>query len=397
MSGSTRLGRYGGAPDGRAETLPTYVVVGPERHGVVRHALMMADALHRTGVDVPVVRLPDAAALTAWAAERGRGPVHLDVTDALFGRTAGEAAAVLTGSLPSRTTFTLHDVPQPAEGAGRYARRAAAYSALARFPAGTVVSSRHELALLDALQPGRVEGSGGRAAPRRPGPTVVIPLPVDDRRDAAMPTGPEERRGGAEGQCAPRGETLDGLGDDVVLLGFLYPGKGHAEALEALALLKHRGVPVPDRVTALGAVSSGHDDLVAALRDRAEAAGLRFRVTGFVPDEQLDGALRSAGVPLAAHHNVSASGSLAAWMSVGRRPVVPASRYTREMEQWRPGTLRLVDSGAEGSSLVEALAAGIAGAAIEPQRTWLDPETTLAPGPEDCARALAAFWQRVHA
>jgi glycosyltransferase involved in cell wall biosynthesis len=369
---------------GRPRRLPTYVVVGPERHGVVRHALMMADALHRTGVDVPVVRLPDAAALTAWAAGRGdaRGPVHLDVTDALFGPTASEAASVLTGSLPARTTFTLHDVPQPAEGAGRYARRAAAYSKLARFAAGIVVSSKHEQALLDAI--GTIGAGDGQ---ERAGPMAVIPLPVEDRRSAFAPDSPG----------APLEEPLDGLGDDVVLLGFLYPGKGHAEALDALAWLHRRGIPAPKRVTALGAVSAGHDDLVTGLRDRARAAGLRFRVTGFVPDEQLGAALRSACIPVAAHHNVSASGSLATWMSVGRRAVVQASRYTLEMSQLRPGTLHLVDHGAEGRSLVEALAAGIADVAADPQKTWLAAETTLAPGPEDCARALAAFWQRVHA
>jgi glycosyltransferase involved in cell wall biosynthesis len=377
MSGSETRAR-----DARpADRLPTYVVVGPERHGVVRHALRTADALHRTGVDVPVVRLPDAAALTAWAAGRNapRGPVHLDVTDVLFGPTAGEAAAVLTGSLPERTTFTLHDVPQPAEGAGRYARRAAAYAELARFAAGTVVSSRHELALLDEVRAGGGQG--------RPGPVTVIPLPVEDRRDAFA----------VAGSGVALEEPLDGLGDDVVLLGFLYPGKGHAEALDALARLHRRGVPAPTRVTALGAVSAGHEGLVTGLRDRAQAAGLRFRVTGFVPDGQLDMALRSAGVPVAAHHNVSASGSLAAWMSVGRRPVVPASRYTLEMEQLRPGTLHLVDPGADGGSPVDALATGIAEATAEPQKTRLAPQATLGPGPGDCARDLAAFWQRVHA
>jgi hypothetical protein len=166
--------------------------------------------------------------------------------------------------------------------------------------------------------------------------------------------------------------------------------------VDALALLHRRGVPAPHRVTALGAVSSGHEGLVDDLRDRARAAGVGFRVTGFVPEEDLDAALRSAGIPVAAHHNVSASGSLAAWMSVGRRPVVPASRYTREMEQLRPGTLHLVDPGPGDSSLVDALAEGIADAAARPQQTWVGPGTALDPGPEDCARALAAFWQRVH-
>lgn len=380
MSGPEAPDRTGGRDGGRPHRPPTYVVVGPERHGVVQHALSMAEALHGIGVDVPVVRLPDAAALKDWFAHGGDhgGPVHLDVTDALFGATASEAADALTGSLPPRTTFTLHDVPQPAEGAGRFARRAVAYAALARFSSGTVVSSRHELALLAALEAGDDRDW--------PGVTAVIPLPVEDRRGTATANSPGE----------PVNGPIEGLGEDVVLLGFLYPGKGHLEAVDALALLHRRGVPAPHRVTALGAVSSGHEGLVDELQDHARAAGVGFRVTGFVPEEDLDAALRSAGIPVAAHHNVSASGSLAAWMSVGRRPVVPASRYTREMEQLRPGTLHLVDPGTGDSSLVEALAEGSADAAARPQQTWVDPGTTLAPGPGDCARALAAFWQRVH-
>lgn len=367
---------------------PVYVVAGPERHGVVRHALRTVEALHRAGVDVPVVRLDDAAQLRDWAdAGHGSdGPVHLDVTDALFAPTAAAAADLLLSHLLPRTTLTLHDVPQPAEGAGRYARRATAYARLADFAAGTVVSSRHELALLQDLVPGGLELAG---------PTAVVPLPVEDRRTGAVLAGGAARPSAGDGPAG--GGAIEGLAEDVVLLGFLYPGKGHAEAIDALAWLRHRGIPAPDRVTALGAVAAGHEGLVAELEGQAGEAGLRFRVTGFVPDGQLDPALLAAGVPLAAHHNVSASGSLAAWMSVGRRPVVPAGRYTREMERLRPGTLHLVDPGADRHSLVAALAAGIARAAADPQATRLDPQATLAPGPEDCARALAAFWEQVHA
>lgn len=357
--------------------VPTYLVVGPARHGVVRHAQSTVAALHRLGLEVPVVTLPDATALRAWAAGRtassGRapaaGPVHVDVTDALFGSSPDEAVRALTAALPARTTLTLHDVPQPAEGADRFARRALAYAGLTRWAAGTVVSSRHELALLDALLPDGLAGTPH-------GPTAVVPLPVEDRRAGGAPCGD--------------------LAEDVVLLGFLYPGKGHAEALDALALLRDRGVPAPRRVTALGAVASGHEPLVEELSGRARAAGLDFRVTGFVPDGALDSALRSAGIPFAAHHNVSASGSLAAWMSVGRRALVPSSRYVREMERLRPGTLRVMEPPGGEASTVAALAAGIAAATGDPGLTRLEPTACLDPGPEDSARLLAAFWDRVH-
>ncbi|MGM7667027.1 hypothetical protein [Microbacterium sp. A93] len=375
--------------------LPTYLVVGPARHGVVRHARSTAAALHRLGVRVPVVDLPDATALRGWAAGRdpSAGPVHVDVTDALFGASPDEAVAALTAALPARTTLTLHDVPQPAEGADRFARRARAYTELMRWAAGAVVSSRHELTLLDELLPGGLAGTPH-------GPTAVVPLPVEDRRgsptqgpDGAGPGGAHPAGGSSEGSSEGLAE---GLAEDVVLLGFLYPGKGHAEALDALALLRESGVPAPRRVTALGAVASGHEPLVDELRGRAHAAGLDFRVTGFVPDGALDSALRSAGIPFAAHHNVSASGSLTAWMSVGRRAVVPSSRYARGMERLRPGTLQLVEPAGGESSAVAALAAGIAAASADPGLTRLEPTTSLAPGPEDSARLLTAFWRQVH-
>lgn len=389
--------------------LPTYLVVGPARHGVVRHARSMAAALHRLGLRVPVINLPDVPALRAWAVGRaasagtGRapspgpalsaGPVHVDVTDALFGATPDEAVRVLTESLPDRTTLTLHDVPQPAEGVDRFARRARAYAELTRWAAGTVVSSRHEFALLEELLPGGLAG-----APH--GPTAVVPLPVEDRRACASP-GPvdavvagQHPAGGPAG--GPSGVPCGGLAADVVLLGFLYPGKGHAEALDALALLRDRGVPGPRRVTALGAVASGHEPLVDELHRRARTAGLDFRVSGFVPDGALDSVLRSAGIPFAAHHNVSASGSLAAWMSVGRRALVPSSRYVREMERLRPGTLTLVEPASGEGSPVAALAAGIAAATADPGLTRIGPTASLGPGPEDAAQLLAAFWRQAH-
>lgn len=380
--------------------LPTYVVVGSERHGVARHALATARALEGLGFTVPVVHLPDAASLR----ERGpavTGPVHLDVTDGLFGGDPAEVPGLLAASLPGGATLTLHDVPQPAEGADRFARRAGAYAELARWALGTVVSSQHERALLGdvlAAAPGEGPGRGTPATGQPPGATAVIPLPVEDLRPVAsraggQPTDPTEP--------PPRDpEPLDGLARDVVVFGFLYPGKGHAEALQALALLHAQGLAAPHRVTALGGVSDGHRDLVTDLQRQASREGLEFRVTGFVPDGTLETALRTAGIPVAAHHNVSASGSLTAWMSAGRRPIVPASRYTREMAALRPGTLELVGPGEPGDgpsgSVTASLAAGIHRALADPPRTWLDPACSLRPGPADSARQLVDFWRRVH-
>ena len=352
-----------------------YLSVGPRAHGVVRHGEQTAQALRGVGLDVETLHAEDATGFIGLApalqraCDEGRA-MHLDVTDALFGPTPAAAADALTRALPECATLTLHDVPQPAEGQARFEARAEAYARLAREAAGVVVSSEHERALLrDVVDV----------------PAHVVPLPVEDRRT----DGPDTSE--------PLPEAYAGIEDDVVIFGHLYPGKGHAEALDALAELDRQwgpGAGHPRRVTARGPVAARHDDLVAELTERARAADLDFRVTGFVPDELIDRLLCAAGVPLAAHHNVSASGSLASWMSVGRRPIVPAGRYNEEMARLRPGTLRIVPVG--GSGIGFALAEAIAEAREVPARTWQAGGTSLEPGPAACAWLLAAALAEVH-
>lgn len=360
-----------------------YVTAGPAEHGVVRHGAATRDTLERiaaqpgpaAGVSVEALHAADAAQFRdrAWTLRRAADEgvaVHLDVTDALFGAGAAEAAATLEEVLPAEATVTLHDVPQPAEGERRFRARAEAYARIARHVAGVVVSSEHERALLADL----VDVDAH-----------VVPLPVQDRREQAA--GPQP----------PLPEQLAGLEQDVVVFGFLYPGKGHAVALDALAELHRQWGPgsgAPRRVTALGPVSAGHESLVRELEESARERGLEFRATGFVPDELTDAALVAAGVPLAAHRNVSASGSLSSWMGVGRRAIVPSGRYVQEMARLRPGTLRVTGVGA--GPLDFALAEAIAEAVEDPRRTWLAPGTSLEPGPEACARRLLAVWSAVH-
>lgn len=403
------------------------VAVGPQEHGVTRHGLQtaaLAEQVLAGQWQVELVRCADAEAFRA-AGERLRAAaaagdsVHVDVTDALFGEDSAEAAAVLRQVLPESATIALHDVPQPAEGAARYAARAAAYAELARSFAGVVVASEHEAGFLraacaDAEGVGGEAGGGtrdgatgddgmhGRAA-AEPAPIAVVPLPVPDERDrAGEPT------------------EIEGLDRDVVVLGHLYPGKGHTEAVAALAAVRRAAVArgesldrLPDRVTALGPVAAGHEDLVAELERAAADEGLAFRVTGFVPDEQLPAALEEAAVPFAAHRNVSASGSLATWMGHGRRCIVPTGAYVEEMDALRPGTLHVARPGtidedmADGAgpeagdraaqpvgedAVLAALTRALAAAVADPALTRLTPDVPLAPTPEDTARALADVW-----
>jgi glycosyltransferase involved in cell wall biosynthesis len=155
----------------------------------------------------------------------------------------------------------------------------------------------------------------------------------------------------------------------VVVLGFLYPGKGHEEALRAL--------PPGVGLTALGRASDGHEDLLDSL-----AALGPLTVTGYVPDDELPARLRAASVPLAPHRHVSASGSIGSWLSAGRRPLVPDVGYTREVAARCPGALWLYDD----------LAPALARAMAEPSLTWLAPGTQVGPSMPETLAAYRAVW-----
>ncbi|WP_392468738.1 glycosyltransferase [Arsenicicoccus cauae] len=345
----------------RAPAQPVHLVLGPPEHGVTRCALELHDtpALR----EQPVVRLLDgvtadlASALVAEGHEPGT-PVHVHVTDRLLGRSAPEAAARLA-PLARRwpLTVTLHDLPQPSDGAGAHERRARAYAEIVAASRGVVVSSHHEAALLDDAL--RLAGRPGLVTAR---PRAVIPLPVDPPAAPAPSDTPDTPATPATGR-------------EVGILGFLYPGKGHEEALEALA-----AQPADVGLVCLGRPSPGHEDLVESLEARAAELGRPCRVTGFVPDQDLLDALRAVAVPVAPHRHLSASGSINTWLAAGRRPLVPRSRYVEELEVRCPGALLVYDD----------LDAAVGQALEDPAVTWLGPEVVLGPGRDDAAQAYAA-------
>ena len=295
-----------------------HLVVGPAEHGVTRFARDLAAAAG----DSPE---PDV--------------LQVNYTDRLFGRTAEESAAAFAAfaaGLDRPLVVTLHDVP-PTDGSPLQQRRARTYAAVVDAAAAVVVNSEHEAARLRWFT---------TAVPH------VVPLPVEP-----LPPGPVP---------PPDGQ--------VVVLGFLYPGKGHEEALRAL--------PAGVGLTALGRASDGHDDLVAEL-----AALGPLTVTGFVPDAELPARLRAASVPLAPHRHVSASASIGAWLAAGRRPLVPDVAYTREVAARSPGALWLYDD------LAPALAAALA----DPSLTWLPPGAAVGPTTAETVAAYRAVWSSVAA
>ena len=320
---------------GPPSTAVRYLAVGPERHGVTRLAL----ARPPVGARVPVGAGPVPAPADP------AGVTHLHVTDHLLGDSpAGAARRFAALAAQGPCTVTLHDLPQPSDGDGRFERRADGYRAIVHEAAGVVVSSEHERDLLHrcGIRPARL---------------AVIPLPLDEAPSAAPPPpGPRRAHG-------PR---------EIGMLGYVYPGKGHDEAL---GVLHH--LPPDVGLTVLGTPSPGHQHLVDELHASAAASGRRLRVSGWLPDEDLAAAARTVDVPVAWHRHISASGSIGSWLAAGRRPVVPVHPWTVELERRCPGALLLADD----------LSTAVRACLDDPAQTWLAPGTRLGPtAPEVAAR-----------
>ncbi|WP_445256378.1 hypothetical protein [Nocardioides aurantiacus] len=340
--------------------VPVHVVPGPRGHGVDLCARQLAAAV---GAEV-VATVPD-----------DRRPVHLHVTDRVWGATPELAAAAVVAVCRTRpTTLTLHDVPQPHDGRALFPRRSAAYAEMARAAAGVVVSSRHERGLLRRV----LDDAPGPRSPLGPRPTVgVVPLPAVGRREHTAADA-AHRLAGDSAWRRPGRSTLG-------VAGWVYPGKGHLQAIGAAAALRRRGLTVD--VLALGAVARGHDADAEELVRRGARCGVEVRISGWLDDAGLDEALAQVDVPYAGHRNVSASGSVNSWLSAGRRPLVRRGPYFEEMSRLRPGTLHLVD--------VAGLPDAVAHALAHPASTRLRPGAALTHDLADAGRGYERFWERV--
>ena len=323
---------------------PLHLIGGDPRHGVVRYARQLAHSCGALVADAPPA--PGAAIAP--------GPVHVHFTDRIWADSPEAAAArIETLAAHDPLTVTLHDLPQSSDGPRNLARRADCYRRVAAVSRGIVCNSHHEAALL-----GDVLGErAGRSA-------TVIPLPVMPGAGARAPGRPPAR-------------------SEVALLGFIYPGKGHLDAIEAVATLRTAGDDAPT-VVALGTTASGHDGDADRLRVRADALGVRFSVAGYLDDAALTARCRAAAVPLAAHRHISASGSIGTWITAGRRPLVADSRYAREIDALRPGTVRRYPA--------EDLAGAITRALADPDSTWLADDAVLAPDLQDVSDAYVDWW-----
>jgi hypothetical protein len=320
-------------------TRPLHLVPDIERHGVARYATEIAGA---SGCAVATVPPPEPGQL-----------LHLHFTERIWG-SAPDAAAARVCDLARRhpLSLTLHDLPQRADGAASERQRAAAYRQVVHAARAVACNSHWETQLLAAF-----------TVPRQP--AEIIPLAVG-------------------GMCARPPRVLTPAEEPVIaLLGFFYPGKGHAEAIDAAgACSASLGRRVG--VRGLGMVSAGHEAELRALHRRARRRGVSFSMTGYLSSKGLTDLARQVDVPLAAHQHVSASGSIGSWLSAGRRPLVADSPYAREIDALRPGTIRRYDPSDLAGAVTRALA--------DPDDSWLAPQTDLRPGPQETAAAYLKWW-----
>ena len=328
-----------------------HVVIGPEEHGVVRHARSVAQACGHPLLRAERPHEVDPQRLTRASV------VHVPFTERLFAPTAEAAATayetVVAPALAAgvAVSVTLHDLPSGSSPLQE--RRRAAYDRVVALGPG----HRGE-------QPARA-GVGCRAEPQRPqpadGPAAGRDCPDVD---AALRQAQGALGLRAGGRPSPA----------VAVLGFLFPDRGYEQVIAAL--------PEGVELLALGRPAAGHEDLRDALVAQAAAAGHLMQVTGFLPDAELAGWLRSVAVPVAPNARVGASASIATWIGHGRRPLVPDSAYGRELAERAPGTVTLYST--DGS---DGLRAAIEAALSEPASTRISDDVWLGPGLAEVAAA----------
>ena len=124
----------------------------------------------------------------------------------------------------------------------------------------------------------------------------------------------------------------------VTLLGFVYGRKGHRYAVEAVPYLPedvvmiYAGGPVAGRTFV-------HDLAVA----KAAELGLgdRFRITGYLSDEDLETWIAATHLAILPFTDLSASGSLSTWISAGKPMLASDLPGLREYDSRVPGALHL--------------------------------------------------------
>lgn len=326
-----------------------HLILGPENHGVTRHGAALAGP-RRTRLAAPG---PEASALREYL-RAASGPVHVHLTDHLLGEDhAGiERGLGVLADAPVDVHVTLHDIPQPAEGAARFTRRRALYGRLCAVAASVQVCSESERRMLSEMTDREDIG------------VVPLPVDVDDARIARA-----RAAWGRVGGDGPLG-----------VLGFIHPGKNPALAIEVAAATGRD-------VLLIGAVVAGHEEYITDLCAEARRRGVSVEATGFLDEDALDTAIGGVAVPLAPHLHVSASGSVGRWLVAGRRPLLLPTPWAQELAETAPWAVQIV--AADG--LLDATVAMLA----NPEATWIGDRRDGLVTTDAAAAAQARFLQAV--
>ena len=150
-----------------------------------------------------------------------------------------------------------------------------------------------------------------------------------------------------------------GLGDRrlVTLLGFVYGRKGHRYAVEAVpympddAMMVYAGGPIEGRTFVYDLAISKAEEL---------GLGDRFRITGYLSEEELGTWMAATHLAILPFTDLSASGSMSSWISSGKPMLVSDLPGTREYARRVPGALNFFGPAGEpwplGSAISELLA-----------------------------------------
>lgn len=328
-----------------------YVLAGGPRDGLRRYAVLLGRAVGRLeGADVSFVEAEDPGALRRL---EGADVVHVQWNPRLV--EAGDlprlvdAVAAAGGPL---LVATLHDVYLDDPWYGRRKRRRIGRRVRAWWRA-RARSRRRRRAFAEILGKAHLALACFDEERRR-----LEELPGAERV-RVLPHFVEERERLPDRQRARRALGLEGIW--LVLLGHIHPRKGYDLAVEALAHL-------PDEVRlALVGEAHGHDrsKLDKCLR-RARSLGVadRVRVTGWVEDDEQEFWLSAADVALCPFRFLSASGSLATWISVGRPLVVTPLPQIEELRALEPEAFAVApaaESAAIARTVLDVLESGRAG------------------------------------
>ena len=177
----------------------------------------------------------------------------------------------------------------------------------------------------------------------------VVPHFVERRQLALSPVEARARLGLADRRI-------------VTLLGFVYGRKGHRYAVEAVPALPedvvmvYAGGPVAGR-------SYVHDLAVAKAQELD--LGDRFRITGYLSEEELETWIAATHLAILPFTDLSASGSLSSWIAAGKPMLVCDLPGFREYEARAPGALRFF-SPTEPAPLATAIRKALDGPLPDP-------------------------------